>query len=124
MKKILPAFLLLIFTVSFKAISFDEIVKAFKAGNAARVSVFFDNTVEITISQKSTSYSKSQAERVLRDFFSTNEVQDFEIIHQGDNAGSQYCISNLMTKNGTFRTTIFVKLKGNKQLIQEIRFEK
>ena len=124
MKKILPALLLLIFTVSFKAISFDEIVKAFKSGNAARVSVFFDNTVEISISEKSISYSKSQAELVLRDFFSTNEVQDFEIIHQGDNAGSQYCIGNLMTKNGTYRTTIFVKLKGNKQLIQEIRFEK
>jgi antitoxin component YwqK of YwqJK toxin-antitoxin module len=124
MKKFLPALLLLIFTVSFKAISLDEIVKAFKSGNAARVSLFFDNTVEITISEKSTSFSKSQAELVLRDFFSTNEVQDFEIIHEGDNAGSQYCIGNLITKNGTFRTTIFVKLKGNKQLIQEIRFEK
>jgi antitoxin component YwqK of YwqJK toxin-antitoxin module len=124
MKKFLPAILLLIFTVSFKAISLDEIVKAFKSGNAARVSLFFDNTVEITVSEKSTSYSKSQAELVLRDFFSTNEVRDFEIIHEGDNAGSQYCIGNLITKNGTFRTTIFVKLKGNKQLIQEIRFEK
>jgi antitoxin component YwqK of YwqJK toxin-antitoxin module len=124
MKKFLPALLLLIFTVSFKAISLDELVKAFKSGNAARVSLFFDNTVEITISEKSTSFSKSQAELVLRDFFSTNEVQDFEIIHEGDNAGSQYCIGNLITKNGTFRTTIFVKLKGNKQLIQEIRFEK
>ena len=124
MKKFLPALLLLIFTVSFKAISLDEIVKAFKSGNAARVSLFFDNTVEITISEKSTSFSKSQAELVLHDFFSTNEVQDFEIIHEGDNAGSQYCIGNLITKNGTFRTTIFVKLKGNKQLIQEIRFEK
>jgi antitoxin component YwqK of YwqJK toxin-antitoxin module len=124
MKKFLPALLLLIFTVSFKAISLDEIVKAFKSGNAARVSLFFDNTVEITVSEKSTSYSKSQAELVLRDFFSTNEVRDFEIIHEGDNAGSQYCIGNLITKNGTFRTTIFVKLKGNKQLIQEIRFEK
>jgi antitoxin component YwqK of YwqJK toxin-antitoxin module len=124
MKKILPALLLLIFTVSFKAISFDEIVIAFKSGNAARVSLFFDNTVEINISEKSISYSKSQAELVLRDFFSTHEVQDFEIIHQGDNAGSQYYIGNLMTKNGTFRTTIFVKLKGNRQLIQEIRFEK
>ncbi len=124
MKKILPALLLLIFAVSFKAISFDEIVKAFKSGNAVRISVFFDNTVEISISEKSIPYSKSQAELVLRDFFSTNEVQDFEIIHQGDNSGSQYCIGNLMTKNGTYRTTIFVKLKGNKQLIQEIRFEK
>ena len=124
MKNFLPALLLLIFTVSFKAISLDELVKAFKSGNAARVSLFFDNTVEITISEKSTSFSKSQAELVLRDFFSTNEVQDFEIIHEGDNAGSQYCIGNLITKNGTFRTTIFVKLKGNKQLIQEIRFEK
>ncbi len=99
-------------------------MKAIKSGNSAEVSKYFDNTVEITLPEKSNSYSKSQAELVLRDFFATHGVKDFEILHKSDTPGSQYCIGNLQTNNGTFRTTIFMKQKGDKELVQELRFEK
>ncbi len=102
----------------------DEVIKAIKNGDAAEISKYFDNTVEITLPDKSNSYSKSQAELVLRDFFNTNVVKDFEVLHKGDNAGSQFCIGTLQTKNGIFRTTIFLKQKGEKQVLQELRFEK
>ncbi|MFN8252036.1 MAG: DUF4783 domain-containing protein [Ferruginibacter sp.] len=104
-------------------LSIDEVVAALKNGDAAAVSKHFDNTVEITMPDKSNTYSKSQAEMVLRDFFSTNGVKDFQVIHKGENAGSQYCIGTLITKNGSFRTTVFMKQKNDKQLLQEIRFE-
>ncbi len=103
--------------------SIDEVVAALKTGNAAQVVKFFDNTVEITIPDKSNSYSKSQAELVLKDFLSNNPVKGFEVLHKGENGGSQYCIGTLITTAGSFRTTIFMKQKGDKQLLQEIRFE-
>ena len=104
-------------------ISIDEVVSALKNGDAAQIAKYFDNTVEITMPDKSNSYSKNQAEIVLKDFFSTNGVKSFEVNHKGENAGSQYCIGTLVTKNGSFRTTVFMKQKGDKQLLQEIRFE-
>ena len=104
-------------------ISIDEVVAAMKNGDAAQIARFFDNTVEITMPDKSNNYSKNQAEIVLKDFFSTNGVKTFEVIHKGENAGSQYCIGTLVTKNGSFRTTVFMKQKNDKQLLQEIRFE-
>ena len=94
-----------------------------KNGDAAQIARFFDNTVEITMPDKSNNYSKNQAEIVLKDFFSTNGIKTFEVIHKGENAGSQYCIGTLVTKNGSFRTTVFMKQKNDKQLLQEIRFE-
>lgn len=103
--------------------SIDEVINAMKAGNASDVAKFFDNTVEVNMPEKSNSYSKSQAELVLKDFFATNPVKGFEIIHKGENSGSQYCIGTLVTRNGSFRTTIFMKQKGDKQLLQEITFE-
>ena len=103
--------------------SIDEVVSALKTGNTAQIARFFDNTVEITMPDKSNSYSKSQAELVLKDFFTNNPVQRFEVMHKGENAGSEYCIGKLVTKGGSFRTTIFMKQKGDKQLLQEIRFE-
>lgn len=101
----------------------QEVISALQASNAAQVARHFDNTVDITLPQKGNSYSKSQAEVILRDFLVTNPVKSFQVIHRGDNAGSQYCIGKLITKNGAFRTTIFMKQRGDNQFLQEIRFE-
>ena len=103
--------------------SIDEIVNSLRSGNAAEMAKFFDNTVEITLPDKSNSYSRSQAEVVLRDFFTNNPVKSFQILHKGENAGSQYCIGTLTTKNATYRTTVFMKQKGNRHTLQEIRIE-
>jgi hypothetical protein len=116
----LTSILLYSFTV-FSGIA--DVINALKTGNAAEMSKYFDNTVEITLPGKSSSYSKSQAELILRDFFAGNSVKGFTVIHQGENAGSQFCIGTLVTKSSTYRTTVYMKQKGDKQLLQEIRFE-
>lgn len=124
MKRFFTLALLATAICSFTFISgIDEVVNAIKSGNASQVAKFFDNTVEIGMPDKSNSYSKSQAEMVLKDFFSNNVVKGFEVIHKGENAGSQYCIGNLITKAATYRTTIYMKQKSEKQVLQEIRFE-
>jgi hypothetical protein len=103
--------------------SIDDVIAAMKAGSSSEIARFFDNTVEINTPEKSSSYSKSQAELVLKDFLNSHAVKTFTVIHKGENAGSQFCIGTLVTKTGTFRTTIFMKQKGDKQLLQGITFE-
>ena len=124
MKRIFTLFSVLAIISSFAVLSgIDEIVVALKSGNSTEIAKYFDNTVDINFPDKSNSYSKSQAEVVLRDFFSNNPVKSFEILHKGENGGSQYCIGTLTTKNAVYRTTIFMKQKVGKQTLQEIRFE-
>lgn len=103
--------------------SIDEVINAMKAGNANEIAKYFDNTVEINMPDKTNSYSKSQAELVLKDFFSSHSVKSFTVIHKGENSGSQFCIGTLVTKSGSYRTTIFMKQKGDKQVLQGITFE-
>ena len=126
MKKICTSFALIILLGSFTTTTFkgiEDIVMALKMGNANQVASYFDNTVEITLPQKSNTYSKSQAEMIIRDFFSNNTIKSFNVIHKGENAGSQYCIGTLITKSAQFRTTVFMKQRGDRQILQEIRFE-
>lgn len=104
--------------------SINDVVNAIKSGNAASVSKYFDNTVEITINGKSTNYSKAQGEVVLRDFFANNAVKSFSVLHQGESGGAEFCIGTLSTSNGSYRTTLNLKQKGDKQTLQEIKFEK
>lgn len=123
MKRFLAlGFVLLMMSFTIPA-SLDAVIGALRAGNAAAMAKFFDQTVEISLPESSNSYSKSQAELVLRDFFSTHPVKGFEIIHKGEKAGSNYCIGTLQTKTGNYRTTVFMKQKGDGQVIQELRME-
>ena len=124
MKQFFIALTGMILLTSFTAnTGIDDIVSALKGGNASLVSKYFDKTVDITLPEKSNSYSSSQAAMILRDFFNINPIKGFQVIHKGENSGSQYCIGTLLTKNNSYRTTIFMKQKGDKQILQEIRFE-
>ena len=124
MKQILPVFLSFILLTSFKpSMSIDDVVNAMKTGSVPEMAAFFDNTVEITLPDKGNSYSKTQASLVLTDFFNNNPVKGFTVIHKGQNAGYQYCIGTLITKNGNFRTTIQMKQKKDGEVLQELRFE-
>ncbi len=111
--------------VSFRpSFSLDEVAYAMRSGNAGQLSVYLTTAASISsLPEKSDSYSKSQAEMIIRDFFVTNGVQNFQIKHKGENGGSEYCIGVLQTHNGDYRTTLFMKQKGDKQLLQELRFQ-
>jgi glycosylphosphatidylinositol transamidase (GPIT) subunit GPI8 len=103
--------------------SFEEVIGAIRSGNATELSKYFDENVQVTLPVKSDSYSKAQAQMILKDFFANNDVRGFELKHKGDSPGGQYCIGTLQTKSGNFRAHIFMKTKGSKDLVKELRFQ-
>jgi len=122
-KRYIGAALLLVIVVASSFIQKDEIVDALKSGDAEKLSRHFDQTVDISMPGKSNSYSKGQAEMVLKDFFSMNKVRNFELQHSGSNPSSNFIIGKLTTANGSYRTTVYMRQRGDKQLIQGIEFE-
>jgi hypothetical protein len=113
--------------VSFRPLStytLDDITTAIRVGNAGELSRYLDSRVDISLPDKSDTYSKIQAEMIIRDFFTTNGVQNFLVKHTGPRgAGSEFCVGVLQTRNGDYRTTLFIKQKGDKQFLQELRFQ-
>jgi hypothetical protein len=103
--------------------SIDEVIVALRSGNATELSRYFDDNVEVALPVKSDSYSKAQAQMILKDFFANNYVRGFELKHKGDSPGGHYCIGTLQTKSGNFRAHIFMKSKGDKELVKELRFQ-
>jgi hypothetical protein len=104
-------------------IEIDDIVTALKAGNASNLSKHFDSRVDLSLPDKSDNYSRIQAEMIIKDFFSNNGVRNFQLKHKGEKAGSNYCVGILQTRGGNYRTTLFLKLKGDKQYLQDISFQ-
>jgi hypothetical protein len=109
---------------AFKPIAgLDEVINALKTGNAQELSKYIDDNIEISLPDKSDNYSRAQAVMVLKDFFNNNGVTGFDVQFKGENGSGQYCIGNLKTKSGVYRTTVFMKTKEGKQVIKEIRFK-
>ena len=112
------------FTNQILAQSFDNIAGAIKTGNASALAASFQSNVEITIKDAGNSYSKSQAEMVLKNFFSSHQPKGFTIAHEGTSPeGSKYFIGNLNTSTGNYRTYVYAKATAGALAIQEIRFE-
>lgn len=113
-----------LFLLSFApSYSIEQVLVALRTGNATELAKYFDSRVDISLPNKSDNYSRNQAEMILKDFFASNEVKNFIVKHKGENNGSQFCIGSLQTRNGNFRTKLYMKQKGGQQVVQEIAFQ-
>ena len=104
-------------------IGIDEVIGALRSGNASELAKYFDENVELTLPDKSDNYSKAQALVIVKDFFGNNEVKGFDLKHKGESPGGHFAIGTLQTKVGNFRTNVFMKTKGNKEVVTLIRFQ-
>ena len=98
-------------------------ISAIKSGNASGVTKYFDSYVDISMPDKSSNYSRSQGEVILKDFFTNNGIKNFDVKFKGNNDNGDYCIGTLSTKNGSYRATVYMRVKGGKQVIQDIRIQ-
>lgn len=131
MKKLYKrALLLSIFTllsfVVVRAQTLEDVTAQIRNGNVPAMTKYFDNIVTITITGTPSAYSKTQAEMVLKDFFTKNQVKDFTVMQTGTapNNNCKYAIGKLTTSNGNYQLYVLLKLKEQNFLLQEIRIEK
>jgi len=104
---------------------FAPIREAIKAGSAKEAVKSFNQSLDINLEGEIKTYSKAQAEFVLRDFFKKHPPTDFTIVHTGSSKGGlQYAIGNLKSNNETYNVLIRVKQSGNEYLVHEISFVK
>jgi hypothetical protein len=116
--------LLLSVTLAFAQSDDANITSAMKLGNYKELSKFFDTKVELTILTKENSYSKAQAELIIKDFFSKDKVSGYQVIHQGKSRdGAQYAIGTLTTATTSYRTYVLTKTVNGNTRIQQLRFE-
>lgn len=102
-----------------------QIKETIKAGSAKELGRYLNQTVDVMIDEKMESYSKTQAEFVLRDFFKIHPPSEFNIIHQGSSKGGQpFAIGLYKSGEETYRVFMKVKTIDNAHLVHEIRFSK
>lgn len=96
----------------------DEIISALNRGDIERLTAKFDKNISLTINTLSGTYSQKEANKLISDFFTENNVENFKIVHQGGSELSCFVIGTLKTSNGSFR--IYLLMRGKPLVVQQI----
>ena len=110
-------------TVKAQQNEINNVHTAMKTGSSKELSQYFGSIVELNFDGEKSSYSKSQAEFVLKDFFKKNPPKDFEYIHQGaSKQGFKYAIGKYTIENSSFRIWILFKKDNDTYYVDTIDF--
>ncbi len=120
--------LTLVFHVSMaQSVTLSNIERAMKVGDVNGLSGYFGNSIDITINQNQSTYSNTQAQMVLRDFFNKNGVRSFDFTHTGNSPTNNilFCVGSLNTNSGTFKVYMYLKQQSeNVSVLREIKIQK
>jgi hypothetical protein len=102
----------------------DNLSAYFKTGNSKEIAKTFSASVELSILGEEDTYSKAQAEQIIRDFFTKHTPGNSTVVHLIDtNPNYRFCILSLVTKAGKFRVSITLKKSNNSFFVTELRIE-
>jgi hypothetical protein len=101
----------------------SDVRMAIKSGSSKELAKYFGEFVELHFDGDRSSYSKSQAEFVLRDFFKKYPPVDFQYVHQGNSGeGLKYSIGKYVISNGSYRIWLLFKKTNDAYYVDTIDF--
>lgn len=103
----------------------QKVVKAIGDGNARETAKYFGASIDLKVPGNEGTFSKNQAELILRNFFSGNSPDSFSVQHKGRSRdGSPYVIGTYRSTNGTsFRTYFLMKNISGNMMIHLLQFD-
>jgi hypothetical protein len=92
---------------------FSSITKYLSLGDAASLSSWFADNLEVTVISSSRICSKKQATEILRTFFQSNTPRSFQVTHKASESNKKYLIGLLNAGGELFQVTIYVTASGS-----------
>lgn len=103
---------------------FAPIGKYIQAGDCERLSAWFADNLELDILGAVNSCTRSQARRIMRNFFNNYNPKQFTVIHKSGKAPIKYAVGTLDAGGEKFRLILYVKMDDSLGSIQQLRIER
>ncbi|MFD2784320.1 DUF4783 domain-containing protein [Hymenobacter rubripertinctus] len=105
--------------------AFGPVRNAIRSSSSHELAQFFAPAVELSFDGDKQSYSATQAEFVMKDFFAKHSPASFDFIHYGgSNEGTPYAVGKYAGKDGSYRMFVKMKQAGGSLKIATIDFTK
>ncbi|MBL7719181.1 MAG: DUF4783 domain-containing protein [Flavipsychrobacter sp.] len=114
-----------LFTAAQAQTALEDVSNGVRTGNVMAIAPYFDNIVPITINNAQSTYSRQQAEMILKDFFTRNVPKEFLVANSGTSNNAKYIIGELITTTGV-KYSVYILLKEREHVfyLQELRLNK
>ncbi|MBO4446707.1 MAG: DUF4783 domain-containing protein [Bacteroidales bacterium] len=105
---------------------FVPICKYISKGDANALSVWFADSLEISVASENSNASRNQARQILKTFFDRYSPRSFKVDHTVGQGNMRYLLGELNAGGETFHVIIFVCCPeaGGGYLIQQLKIEK
>ena len=104
---------------------FSSITKYLAAGDAASLSSWFADNLDVTVISSTRSCSRKQAREILRSFFEANTPRSFTVTHKASEANKKYMIGLLNAGGELFQVTIYAtSSSGEPYKIQQLNISR
>lgn len=103
----------------------QNINRSLETGNARLLAASFGQNVNLSMPRAEGTFSKSQAEIILRDFFSRHRPEGYrQHVQNHSDDGSIYLIGSLTTHSGQrFRVYIIIKQMQGGHVLHHLQFD-
>ena len=100
---------------------FSSITKYLALGDAASLSSWFADNLDVTVLSSNRNCSRKQAQEILRNFFEANTPRSFQVTHKASEANKKYIIGLLNAGGELFQVTIYATASaGDTYKIQQL----
>ena len=104
---------------------FTSITKYLAAGDAASLSSWFADNLDVTVISSTRNCSRKQAREILRSFFEANTPRSFTVTHKASEANKKYMIGLLNAGGELFQVTIYAtSSSGETYKIQQLNISR
>jgi len=128
MKKVIILFLLAILSLWIIAQQKDDyldpVIEKLKAADAGGLATFFNKTVELKLPDHEGTFSASQGEMIMKDFFKKYPLDTFSVMQKGttDNI-SRFAICEYFSGLSKYQVYLYMRKDKEQFFIQKIKFE-
>lgn len=103
---------------------FDPIIKAIQESDARNLAATFNVTIELSLPGNENTYSSTQAEMIMKEFFKKYPPDSFTIIQNGTTDSiSKFAIGDYISGSRQYQVYINMRKEKESYLIQKIKFD-
>ena len=104
---------------------FASITKYLTLGDAASLSSWFADNLDVTVISSTRNCSRKQAQEILRSFFEANTPRSFQVTHKASEGNKKYLIGLLNAGGELFQVTIYATASaGDTYKIQQLNISR
>ena len=102
----------------------ENVILSLEIKNGEEITKYFDSNSEIIIDNKTYAGNRYQQSKILDNFYSDNNINKFNVIHQGDSENNIiYILAEYSSNSDLYKILLILRNKKNSYIIEKFKID-